>query len=198
MDRTATNNWSPSCATASDVLLYTFNALPLALAYDAGVRNDIEHYGVLYLETALAITTINSLFKGTIARNRPYAYNDDPRISLEQKQKMITRRSFFSGHTSNAFASAVFTSMTYDAYDINDANVPYVWGVTLAGAATVGFLRYHSGWHFPTDILTGAIVGSAVSFLVLKLHERDNLEYTGFSGKTNPTFSYTITIPLNN
>jgi membrane-associated phospholipid phosphatase len=37
-------------------------------------------------------------------------------------------------------------------------------------AATVGTLRVLSGKHFPTDVLTGAVVGSALGWLIPELH----------------------------
>jgi membrane-associated phospholipid phosphatase len=43
--------------------------------------------------------------------------------------------------------------------------------VVLYGAATgVGALRVAAGKHFPTDIIVGAVLGSAIGWLVPTLH----------------------------
>ena len=78
--------------------------------------------------------------------------------------------SFFSRHTSLAFASAVFLATTHDAYYPDSEARPYVWAGSLLAAAAVGWMRYEAGEHFPTDIIAGAVVGSAVGYAVPRLH----------------------------
>ena len=50
------------------------------------------------------------------------------------------------------------------------ARVPARAGAALA-PATVGFLRVKGGKHFPTDVLTGLVVGAATGYLVPRLHK---------------------------
>jgi len=40
----------------------------------------------------------------------------------------------------------------------------------LLFASTIGYLRYKSGKHFPTDILTGALIGSAIGYFIPFIH----------------------------
>lgn len=85
---------------------------------------------------------------------------------------MVTPRSFFSGHTSLAFGSAVFASTLFDHYYPESSLRPWVWGSSLAIASGMGYLRYASGKHFPTDIIVGALVGSAIGYVIPKLHKQ--------------------------
>ena len=87
------------------------------------------------------------------------------------KMEKTSRRSFYSGHTSSAFASMVFLAGVFERlYPDSDAR-GWVWGGCLAAATTTGYLRYAAGRHYPTDILAGAAVGAFVGYLVPALHE---------------------------
>ncbi len=46
-----------------------------------------------------------------------------------------------------------------------------MWAGSLTLAATTGYMRYQGGKHFPTDIISGAIIGSLAGWGVPKLHE---------------------------
>ena len=92
---------------------------------------------------------------------------------LDEKQETNARRAFFSGHATNSFASAVFLSTVYATYFPQSPWKPVIWAASLATAGVVAWFRVASGQHFPTDVLTGAIVGSAVGFIVPELHRSD-------------------------
>ena len=54
----------------------------------------------------------------------------------------------------------------------------YVWGSSLLAASTVGYLRVASGAHFPTDVLVGAAIGSAIGYFIPYIYrdkEQSNL-----------------------
>jgi membrane-associated phospholipid phosphatase len=84
-----------------------------------------------------------------------------------------SKHSFFSGHTSYTFSFAVFLSTTFANYNPDSSLKPYVWSASLLLAATTGYLRYAAGMHYPTDIITGALVGSAIGFLIPLIHENE-------------------------
>jgi membrane-associated phospholipid phosphatase len=169
-DRFAADYYSPNIATASDVLVITAVASPLLLLLSPDIRSDALTVGTMYAETMLLAAALPGLTKELVDRTRPYAYNSEAPITL--KADADTKRSFFSGHTSLAFASAVFLSTVYSDYYPDSEYKPYIWGGTLLVATTVGLLRIFSGKHFPTDVLTGAAVGSFIGWLIPKLHKK--------------------------
>lgn len=170
-DRGATGRWSPGAAKASDIMLYTTMAAPISLAVTDQGSRQAGTLGVMYLETLLLQGGLTFLAKNSFARTRPYVYNDDPDIPLGLKMEKTSRRSFYSGHTSSAFASLVFLAGVFERlYPDSDAR-GWVWGGCLAAATTTGYLRYAAGRHYPTDILAGAVVGAFVGYLVPTLHE---------------------------
>ena len=76
------------------------------------------------------------------------------------------------GRRQALFAGLVFSEENEPA-EVVYLGVPWrflVWSVALSLASTVGVLRYVSGSHFPSDIITGALVGSAVGVTVPLLH----------------------------
>ena len=170
-DRSATYNWSPSAADLSDILLLTSVLSPLLLFSSSAVWDDGGTYTVMYLENVIWSFSLSHLAKGTITRYRPYVYNDE--VPEEEKLGPDATLSFFSGHSTHAFSSAVFLSTTFANYNPDSSLKPYVWGTSLLLAAAVGYLRFDAGMHYPTDILTGAIVGSAIGFLIPLIHEKE-------------------------
>jgi membrane-associated phospholipid phosphatase len=180
-DRPATEQWSTGADLASDVLVMTLMASPVALAIaETGNKNGLT-LGVMYAETILLNNGVVQLFKGVTERTRPLAYSDDPEIPEEEKLETSTRRSFPSGHTANAFAAAVFLGSTYSKLHPESSARKWVWAGSLTAATTVGFLRYRAGKHFPTDIITGAVIGAGFGYLVPKLHETGSV-YVSPSG----------------
>jgi membrane-associated phospholipid phosphatase len=169
LDVSAVKNYSSTSFTISDILLTTSMVSPLLLFTSSKIRDDFGTVSTMALETALFYFAIPFLGKATIDRYRPYVYN--PEVPLEKKLTVDSKLSFFSGHTAPAFANAVFISKVYSDYYPDSEWKAYVWTVNLMLAATMGYLRYNAGAHFPTDIITGAIVGSAIGLLIPVIHK---------------------------
>ncbi len=167
-DRPAIHNYSITQKKLSDVLLGFMIVLPAGLLTSAKIRKDALTIGVMYAETVILANLAPQMFKVLTPRVRPYVYN--PGAPLSEKTNVDARASFFSGHTSNTFAAAVFLSTVYATYYPESDWSTYIWAGTLSLAAGVGYLRYSSGKHFPTDIITGAVWGSAVGFFIPHLH----------------------------
>ncbi len=76
--------------------------------------------------------------------------------------------SFFSGHTSQSFASAAVVCSAHMNMPLLGGGeveaVPCVTG--FAFAAATGLLRMMGDQHYATDVITGALVGTAVGFLL--------------------------------
>ncbi len=173
-DRPAIRRYSSAQSNLSDLLVGSMMIVPAGLMVSDRIRGDVMTIGVMYAEVMVLANLGPQIFKVSTPRARPYVYN--PGVPLSEKTTVNAKESFFSGHTSNAFASAVFVSGVYSAYYPDSRWSPYVWAGSLTLAAVVGYLRFSSGKHFPTDVLTGAVWGSAVGFLVPHLHRTDHPE----------------------
>lgn len=122
-------------------------------------------YGLLYkdkkaikngFESALCVgisMAISGGVKTLVNRPRPtQTYPDQIRSYSESEGK-----SFPSGHTTLAFATATTISLQYKKWYI--AVPAYAW------AASVGYSRMRLGRHYPTDVAAGAIVGIGSGYL---------------------------------
>ncbi len=167
-DRGATRHYSEAVGDASDVLLGAVVAAPLALMLDRGARGDWETCALMYAETMAFAVILPEFGKGTFDRIRPFVYNSE--APMDEKTTSDAKKSFFSRHTSVAFASAVFVSTVYGDYHPGSAAGRYIWAGSLLAAAAVGAMRYESGEHFPTDIVAGAVAGCAAGYLIPRIH----------------------------
>jgi membrane-associated phospholipid phosphatase len=171
-DRFVSFNYSESAAELSDILIYTCLASPLLLLTSKTIRNDAAVITGMYLESIALGVALPAYGKGGFRRIRPYAYNKE--VSLDKKLTSEARKSFFSGHTTISFTSMVYLSLVYSTYYPQSNVKPYIWTGSLLLASTVGYLRIAAGSHFLTDVLVGAIVGSAIGYVIPKIHETAN------------------------
>jgi membrane-associated phospholipid phosphatase len=177
-DRGATYRWNPTLERLSDVTFAGNVALAGLLAIGTKpMRQDIKTVAVMYLETALLTNGIGRTVKAVTLRTRPYVYN--PAAPLGEKQNKDARQSFFSGHASNAFATAVFTGEVFRHYFPNSPWKPVIWVGSLGLATATAVFRYDAGLHYPTDLLVGAAFGSLVGWGIPKLHEVKNKSALG-------------------
>lgn len=176
MDRGAIDRFSDGLSDASWAAVGVVMAAPLALLLDARVRDDRRAIAAMCAETMALGAVLPELAKTTARRFRPYAYRAD--VPLSTKLDSEAKGSFFSRHATLAFASAVFLCSTYDEYHPESRARPYLWTGSLAAAAVVGYMRCESGRHFPSDVLAGAAVGSALGYLVPRLHRVEGSRVT--------------------
>ncbi|MCA9517494.1 MAG: phosphatase PAP2 family protein [Myxococcales bacterium] len=128
----------------------------------------------------IAITlAIQGITNVTVSRERPYGREcGDEKTGLENDCVGTNRyRSFFSGHTSTAFAMAAASCshhINLSLYQDPTADaMSCVGGFVVAGLT--GYLRISGDQHYLTDVLTGAGVGTFVGFFVPWLfHYRDD------------------------
>ncbi len=177
-DRGATNQFNSTADQLSDVTLVGNGALlGLLTVGTKPMRQDIKTVGVMYLETVLLANGIQRTVKNIVRRTRPLVYN--PAAPLAEKLGRNARQSFFSGHTTTAFATAVFTGEVFRHYFPDSKLKPAVWAGSLGLATATSVLRYKAGRHYPTDLLAGAAFGSLVGWGIPKLHEVKNRSELG-------------------
>lgn len=171
-DRSAIYQFSSRAAQTSDILVGFSAILPLTLLSQNSIREDWKIVGIMYLETMMLSLAVPLISKAHIKRIRPFVYNN--KVPLEEKLDQNTLKSFYSGHATYAFASAVFLSTVYHHYYPHSKYKTYVWSSSLSLASLVGYLRYRAGKHFPSDILTGAVIGSAIGWAIPFMHQANS------------------------
>ena len=194
IDRWATNFSSKPVSGVSDVGVALCLASPLGLLiFDESMRKDFGTISTMYLETALLATFLPSYGKGLVTRIRPYAYNSSTEQSL--LMNVETKRSFFSGHTTLAFASMTFFATVYSDYYPNSPYTSTVWIASMSAASGVGLLRIFSGAHFPTDVMLGALVGGAIGYGIPYLHRTSPVS-VGFVPTFDGGAQLSLSMPL--
>lgn len=176
-DRGATYNWSTTWEKVSDVPSLIIPFFPIALGVPMIKNkkyNNALTLGLMYVEVSIFRTGITGSTKSLTGRIRPYLYNTSftlqERFDL-QKDSPTATSSFISGHASNAFAFAVFFSKTFtDIYGKNTWS-KIIWSGSLILATTTAVARVKAGVHFPTDVIAGALVGSAIGYAIPVLHK---------------------------
>ena len=171
-DRGIAQNWSEDYSLASDLLVSFSAAAPALLFLSEKVRKDFVIVSAMYLETVIYSVSLPFLSKGSFQRARPFVYNNS--VPLEEKLTSDARKSFFSGHATLAFSTAVFLSTVYGDYFPDSKYKPYVWAGSLIIATLTGYSRYEAGKHFPTDIIAGAIVGGAIGYIIPLIHRQSS------------------------
>ena len=116
---------------------------------DQPLLKDAVYIGTSVIE-ALGITYA---FKYTFDRQRPFEKYPDRIHPIEKEDSP----SFPSGHTAAAFSLATSLSITYPKW--------YVIAPSALWACGVGFARINQGVHYPSDVLTGAVIGTGCAFL---------------------------------
>ena len=191
-DRSAAYHYSESASHISDVLAGIAIAAPAALFTDLSIRKDWQAITVMYLKTFGLFRSIDELAKASVKRIRPFVYNPD--VPFDRKLSSDSRKSFFSEHSSEAFASAVFISTVYSDYNPNSEWKPFVWTGSLLTASFVGYLRYEAGAHFPTDILVGTIVGSAIGYAIPWMHRAGNENVSITPGAQGADYGFSVQV----
>ncbi len=177
-DRGATFNFSLAADQASDVTLAgNWAVLGGVTLLAKPMRQDVVTVGVMYFETLLLANGIQRSVKNLVQRTRPFVYNPD--APLDDKLEKDARRSFFSGHATNAFATAVFTGEVFRHYFPNSKLKPVVWIGSLGLATATAVLRYEGGLHYPSDLVAGAAFGTLIGWGIPKLHEVKNRSELG-------------------
>jgi len=183
-DRYATRQWSDKWDSFSDQLLWgmgvaTAASLAVVLSDQEKVSGSVARSNTATLALMAAeLLVINKgftdLVKGSVRRRRPYVHNQE--LTFNQKFQIATEDqdlflSFFSGHSAATFSAAAFIStVVADATDAPDWAKSLVWGSTMSVAALTAYARVAAGRHFPSDVIVGAIVGSAIGHLVPRSH----------------------------
>lgn len=172
IDRGATFNFSTSAADWSDRVALFASVLPFTHFLSSKGRGEAKAITGMLLEGFLINDGLTNVLKATTNRFRPFTYNEA--VPLENKLDNGARYSFISGHTSNTAFVGFFTAKIFSDLYPDSKWKPYIWTTAATLPAVVGYFRYEAGKHFPTDILAGYLVGSAIGYLVPRIHKQRN------------------------
>ena len=164
LDGLAQYRLQPSTAKISD-------GMAMGTAVAAGMltlalpKNQRTEYMVLGLQNVWLTANITQTVKVLAARNRPYT--QAPGFISGSRDDHY---SFFSGHSSITATAATTAIMMA----LNQPNMPN-WGKAAAYTAgglaiTTATLRIAAGKHYPSDVVTGILVGVGVALINTKLH----------------------------
>lgn len=131
----------------------------IALALFLTVFKRTRRTGLLVL-TAILLTFLTGelCLKNIICRPRPCAAFPDFPLLISAPRSF----SFPSGHSGSSFAAAVTLTLRHKK-----------WGwLALIPAALIAFSRVFLFVHYPTDILAGALLGTAFAFAVCFVHKK--------------------------
>lgn len=161
LDCLAVEQFSATADATSDALFVTTLALPIGLELGRGLDDDSLRRGIAYASAVGGTALTAGLAKLGARRARPYTYNRHPDVVAYTRTAFGKNYSFFSGHTSMAFAAATSGALLFGATTTSDRARLGVWGGAGALASATGVLRIRAGQHFPSDVLVGAAIGTA-------------------------------------
>ncbi|MBX2922038.1 MAG: phosphatase PAP2 family protein [Chitinophagaceae bacterium] len=115
-------------------------------------RKLVIHGYQVIINTAIS-AGVPETMKLTFRRDRPAEAHPNVIYPAEEKHG----RSFPSGHTIMAFATATTLSLQYKKWYV--AVPAYTW------AGAVGYSRLYRGVHYPSDVLAGAAIGVGTGYL---------------------------------
>jgi undecaprenyl-diphosphatase len=108
--------------------------------------------------TLITSQSIVQIFKNKIYRKRPYMVINGVNTFWN---KLLKDYSFPSGHTTAGFSLAVIFSIHFPAYSL----------IIYPLATMVGVSRIYTGMHYPSDVLSGAFLGSIFAFVTHSVKE---------------------------
>jgi membrane-associated phospholipid phosphatase len=196
LDRPVAGNWDAGYSVAGELMIAS--AYTLAVLLDLF---DVVHASepftnflvdlAVMAEAVLLNGALNQVVKIAVARPRPLLYERE--LDDARQRDPDSYVSFYSAHTSSAFAVALAYAQTF-AYRHPDS--PYRFlvyaGAVLAGGA-IAATRIAAGKHFPSDVLVGAAAGAAIGLAIPWLHRKSERAHVSFSA-TPQSFGVSLTI----
>ncbi len=131
-------------------------------------KNQRFEYGIVTGQNVWITGNLVQITKILAQRNRPYIQGTGP-IAAEGKDNYY---SFFSGHA--ALSSTLATSAILATCKNTQGHIAWGKATAITGgvfALTTGILRITAGKHYPSDVLTGMLVGTSIAIINTLLHE---------------------------
>ncbi len=123
---------------------------------------------VFVITVALMITftdQITNLFKHSFKRPRPCRDAAGIFDQIRFVAQRCGRYGFFSGHSSNSMAAAIFAGLALKAY------YKYLIYILIVWSFIVAYSRIYVGVHYPLDIVCGLTFGVISGYMFYKLSQ---------------------------
>jgi membrane-associated phospholipid phosphatase len=145
---------------------YVVYSVPLIILIIGFVRKKLilKLKGVYILSALLLSASIDNILKVTVNRPRPFTT-----YHFIEKLTSGGGGSFPSGHTGDAFTLATAVSLVIPGKLMKLAC--FIWAFTIA------YSRMDLGVHYPTDVLTGAVLGILCAFLMYWIFKNKSTEF---------------------
>lgn len=165
----------------SDVLLSLETTWPIfvdSIITAYGMRNSPDvawEMAVIDVEALAISAALQQLSTTFVGRPRPYVAECGDRIPSDANDCVRSSRfrSFYSGHTSLAFTGASLICAHRAHHELFGGGWDTAACVTgYIAAATTGVMRIAGDVHHATDVVAGAIIGTAVGLGIPALHYR--------------------------
>jgi membrane-associated phospholipid phosphatase len=176
LDRSTAGHYRPALSALGDISVSALAALALVAEsvdvftdHRAGrpVADFFTDFAVI-AEAWLVNGALNQLVKLAATRPRPLLY--ERALTDAAQRNPDNYLSFYSSHTSSAFAIGIAYAQTY-AYRHPDSAARYwMYAAAIAAGSGIGLTRIYAGKHFPSDVLVGAAAGAAIGWLIPWLH----------------------------
>ncbi len=160
---------------ASDVGLIIMESWPYfdALVVAAWYRQSPEvawQQGLITSEVLAVTAGVQSVVAALASRERPYGRECGQELPEDSRDCDSTDRyfSFYSGHTSQAFAGAAVNCMHHAYTPLYGGGAADAWACAagFGVAAGTALLRMGTDVHYATDVSMGALMGTATGLLV--------------------------------
>jgi len=168
LDALTKGRYSAAWSTASDFELYGLGAATAALLLsDEGVLNAMND-AVVIGEATLSATAVANIMTLTAGRPRPFLYGTNAPLSVRNSADAAL--SFLSSHTSEAFAMTLSLYIAEKRLHPDSNRRKYILAGGLALSTMIAISRVAAGYHFITDTIGGAVVGSSLGVLIGSVH----------------------------
>lgn len=174
-DRSSAGYYSPQANKESYILFDASYAIPVVAALLT--KKEQKKFGqvmVMYLETMAITGSMYTITAGLVYRSRPFVYGN--KAPLEKRLDKGGQRSFYGGHVATTAAATFFTAKVFQDFNPGSRLIPYLYGAAGTLTALMGYLRYEAGYHFLSDNILSAIIGSATGILIPRFHKNKNLK----------------------
>ena len=144
----------------------TFFPLYALLLYAIYKKLGLKTLLLLVFVIAAMITftdQITNLFKYVLVKRPRPCREEDLQNLMRFIAERCGRYGFFSGHSSNSMAAAVFGGLLLKPYYKKLIFVLIIWSFIVA------YSRIYVGVHYPLDIICGMVFGAIAGFLFYKL-----------------------------